>query len=410
MSKVPMFALNAVLLAAMTVIAACSTEKAGDGKIVDQHGKSIEPIPAPEALDSRQTEIVKKIDLLDESGKLAVAGWARTPAVRFNPENIRADARRVKKWEHYTFYGGRYAGGVTVSDIATVGMGSVELFDMETGKEVLACTLMVRPGAIVFPDDPKGDLEFRRGNSFMVIRKQNGLRTAEFRFDEREGGETIAGRLVFREHGSEALAIITPFENPFHFFYEYKVPSLSVEGEMTYRDATYPVKSGESFGVLDWGRGAWPQKNRWLWAAGGHTVNGKLLSFNLCYGFGAKAGSTENGVVYGGRVHKLGRVVWKYDVSDYMKPWTFTSDDGRCELSLRPAYLLHSDITLAQMFGFLKQLWSIFSVSEIMEIIATEAYLNKAIGYYTGFVVLDDGTRLEVKDMPGFAEVMYQVW
>jgi hypothetical protein len=79
-------------------------------------------------------------------------------------------------------------------------------------------------------------------------------------------------------------------------------------------------------------------------------------------------------------------------------------------LSLRPAYLLHSDITLAQMFGFLKQLWSLFSLSEIGEVIATEAYLNKAIGYYTGFVVLDDGTRLEVKDMPGFAEVMYQVW
>ena len=172
MSKVPMFALHAVLLAVMTVIAACSAEKAGDGKIIDQHGKSIEPIPAPEARVSRQIEIVKKIDLLDENGKLAVTGWARTPVVRFNPDNIRADARRVKKWEHYTFYGGRYAGGITILDIATAGMGSVELFDMETGKEILARTLMVRPGAIVFPRDPKGDLVFRKGNSFMVIRNR----------------------------------------------------------------------------------------------------------------------------------------------------------------------------------------------------------------------------------------------
>ncbi|HSV96395.1 MAG TPA: DUF2804 domain-containing protein [Spirochaetota bacterium] len=410
MTNAMMLTLRAVLVLALVVVASCSAERAGDGKIVDQHGKAIEPIPEPAALDSAQVEIRRAVDLLDADGKLAVTGWARAPVARFNPENIRADARRVKKWEHYTFYGGRYAGGVTISDIATVGMGSVELFDMETGREVLARTLMVRPGAIAFPDDTKGDLEFRKGSSFMVIRKRNGLRTAEFRFDEREGGETIVGRLVFREHGEEALAIITPFEDPLHFFYEYKVPSLSVEGEMSYRGKTYPVKSGESYGVLDWGRGAWPQKNRWLWAAGGHTVKGKLLSFNLGYGFGSKAGATENGIVYGGRVHKLGRVVWKYDISDYMKPWTFKSADGRCEMSLRPVYLLHSDITLAQMFGFLKQLWSLFSLSEIREIVATEAYLNKVIGYYTGFVVLDDGTRLEVKDMPGFAEVMYQVW
>ncbi len=404
------FALRMCLVLAVAFGTGCSAEKGAGGKMVDQHGKAVEPIPHPEILKSRQVEFINKTELLEKSGKLAVTGWARRPLVRFRAERIGADAKRVKKWEHYTFYGGRYVGSITISDIATVGMGSIELFDMGTKKEVLARTLMVRPGVIAFPGDTTGDLEFRKGSSFMVIRKQNGLRTAEFRFDEREGGETIAGKMVFREHGSEALAIITPFEDPLHFFYEYKVPSLSVEGEISYRGKTYPVKSGESYGVLDWGRGAWPQKNQWLWAAGGSMMKGKLLSFNLGYGFGKNPGSTENGIVYRGRVHKLGRVVWKYDISDYKKPWSFTSDDGRLEMSLRPAYLLHSDITLAQMIGFLKQLWSLFSLSEIMEIVSTEAYLNKVIGYYSGFVVLDDGTRFDVKDMPGFAEVMYQTW
>ena len=62
------------------------------------------------------------------------------------------------------------------------------------------------------------------------------------------------------------------------------------------------------------------------------------------------------------------------------------------------------------MFGFLGQLCGLFSLSEIRELLATKAYLNKAFGYYSGHVILDNGSRVEISRFPGSAEQMYQQW
>lgn len=380
------------------------------GLLKDQHGKYIRPIPEPGKTITKQIEIKQETDLLNSSGFLNVSGWARKPLVIFNEKNIKADKKRIKKWEHYTFYNKNYCGGITISDIATVGMGSIELFDVKNNKQIANITLMIRPGEIQFPTNTYDILEFKKGNSSVIIKKINNQRIAQFYFDNGNKEKIISGTLTFTQHGEEALAIITPFSEQNLFFYEYKVPSLSVKGNITIGDKNYNFNDKDTFGVLDWGRGAWPPINQWLWAAGGGFIKGKLFSFNLGYGFGDNHKATENGIVYNGKVHKLNQVIWHYDITNYMKPWIFKSNDNRFEMTLKPIYLLHSDITLKEMFNFLKQLWGIFSFKEIMEIISTKAYLNKVFGYYSGYVILDDGSKIEIDNMLGFAEVMYQEW
>ena len=380
------------------------------GLLRDQHGKYIRPIPEPGKTITKQIEIKQETDLLNSSGFLNISGWARKPLVIFNEKNIKADKKRIKKWEHYTFYNKNYCGGITISDIATVGMGSIELFDVKNNKQIANITLMVRPGEIQFPTNTYDILEFKKGNSSVIIKKINNQRIAQFYFDNGNKENIISGTLTFTQHGEEALAIITPFSEQNLFFYEYKVPNLSVKGNITIGDKNYNFNDKDTFGVLDWGRGAWPPINQWLWAAGGGFIKGKLFSFNLGYGFGDKHKATENGIVYNGKVHKLNQVIWHYDITNYMKPWIFKSNNNRFEMTLKPIYLLHSDITLKEMFNFLKQLWEIFSFKEIMEIISTKAYLNKVFGYYSGYVMLDDGSKIEIDNMLGFAEVMYQEW
>ncbi|MEW6526810.1 MAG: DUF2804 family protein [Spirochaetota bacterium] len=82
-------------------------------------------IPEPEKAITKQIKIKQETNLLNNSGFLNVSGWSRKPLVIFNETNIKADKKRIKKWEHYTFYNKNYCGGITISDIATVGMGSM---------------------------------------------------------------------------------------------------------------------------------------------------------------------------------------------------------------------------------------------------------------------------------------------
>jgi len=65
-----------------------------------------------------------------------------------------------------------------------------------------------------------------------------------------------------------------------------------------------------------------------------------------------------------------------------MKPWTFTSNDGRFELTMTPILDRQDDIN----FVIIKNLG------------------HQVFGRYSGWVVLDDGSRLEIKDLLGFAE------
>ncbi|MGE8720464.1 DUF2804 domain-containing protein [Leptospira terpstrae] len=386
----------------------CSNPKLEPGQVVDQHGKTITLIPEPGANPTIQKEIKSSIALLLADGKLNISGWSRYPHFQINESFIKADPKRYKRWEHYTFYNENYGGAVTITDIGNLAMGSIELLEFGTGKVLFSKTELVRPGEIFFPTNTTEPIEFKKGDQFIRIIKLKDKRIIEYSIVGDSSSEFIKGNFELEEKAPEALAVITPFSES-TFFYEYKMPSLLCKGSIQYNNITYEFND-KSYAVLDWGRGTWPEKNKWLWAAGAGLVQGELLSLNLGYGFGIPNNATENGIVYKGKVQKLDKVTWKYDVTDYKKPWKFISNEGRLELEFTPVYLLHSDIDLMGMIGFLKQLYQNFTFSEILDLLKTEAYLNKAFGHYNGYVILDNGTKLEVKDLAGFAEQMYQQW
>ncbi|WP_244934851.1 DUF2804 domain-containing protein [Leptospira jelokensis] len=377
-------------------------------QVIDEHGKKIQLIPEPNLNKTIQKEFLSPVSLLKTDGRLNVSGWSRFPHFHIDESLIKAESKRYKRWEHYTFYNENFGGAITITDIGNLAMGSIELLEFKSGKTIFSKTELVRPGSIFFPTNTTDPIEFTKGDQFIRIQKHNGKRIISYSIQGDTANEQIVGNFEMIENAKEALAIITPFSES-DFFYEYKMPSLVCIGSIRYNGSSYEFKEN-SFAVLDWGRGTWPEKNKWLWAAGAGMVGGELFSLNLGYGFGDQSNATENGIVYKGKVHKLDKVIWKYDVKDYKKPWKFVSNDGRLDLNFTPVYLLHSDIDLMGMIGFLTQLIQNFSISEIMDLLKTEAYLNKAFGSYSGYVILDNGTKLDVKNIFGFAEQMYQQW
>jgi len=397
-----------IIILCLLSAAGCGSEP---GTVPDQFGQSILPIAPPDlSAKTVQTEIKSTVDLFDSSGTLKAYGWARRPLIVYNRAFVKADTLRVKEWEHYTFFSEDFAGAVTISDIGSLAFGSMELIDIKNKRLLTSPIKIVRPGTIGLPSSAEEQLVFESGSTFVSMQKEGSRRLIRFQFNNENPDEKISGALTLKGADGEGLAIITPYAEKDFFFYEYKMPAMTVEGTVNYAGKDYSFLPQSSYAVLDWGRGAWPQQNRWLWGAGSGFVDGELLSFNLGYGFGEARGTTENGVVYRGKVHKLDRVRWIYDINDYMKPWKFTSNDGRFEMDFQPVYLLHSDLKLKEMLGFFSQLYENFSLGEIWKLLATKAYLNKAFGYYSGTIILDNGNRIKVEKMFGFAEQMYQTW
>ena len=144
--------------------------------------------------------------------------------------------------------------------------------------------------------------------------------------------------------------------------------------------------------MLDWGRGVWTYDNTWYWGSASGLADGVPFGFNIGYGFGDTSAASENVLFYNGKIHKLSQVRFeipqKDGKDDYLSPWRFTSDDGRFELTFEPVMDRCAKIDLF--------------------VICSDQH--QVFGKFSGTVVLDDGRKLEVSNLMGFAEKVRNKW
>ena len=80
----------------------------------------------------------------------------------------------------------------------------------------------------------------------------------------------------------------------------------------------------------------WTYDNCWYWGSGNTRIDGVPFGFNIGYGFGDTSAATENMLFYNGKAHKLDEVTFHIPEDSYLKPWKFTSNDGRFEMDFQP--------------------------------------------------------------------------
>ena len=147
----------------------------------------------------------------------------------------------------------------------------------------------------------------------------------------------------------------------------------------------YEFHPEKHFGTLDWGRGVWTYDNTWYWGSGNCDVDGHAFGFNIGYGFGNTKAASENVIFYDGVAHKIDDVTFVIPEDDYCKPWKFTSSDGRFEMDFMP--LLDRSACLDY------------------KLIVSDQH--QVFGRMSGTTVLDDGTKVEIKDVLCFAEKVH---
>ena len=295
---------------------------------------------------ARNHEVTERNNLLNPDGTLREPGWSKSLIQTYNREDIGAPKFRIKEWDYYLVVSEEHdiAVAFTISDDGYIGLQSASFLDLgETPWEHTETILNAFPmGKLKLPtssvsgvtkyQDKRLDMHFDAGKDKRVI-------FCDYKnFHE---GKTLKCNITLSQPPMDTMVIATPWkEKKTAFYYNQKINCMRASGTIEFDGVTYELNPEIDYGTLDWGRGVWTYDNTWYWGSGNATVNGKPFGFNIGYGFGDTSAASENMLFYAGKAHKLSQVTFNIPMKDgkedYLKPWTFTSDDGRFEMDFVP--------------------------------------------------------------------------
>lgn len=344
-----------------------------------------------------QHEITASRPLLDARGNIAEPGFARSLLPVYRRADVKASSLRLKEWDYYCVSNGKIALCLTIADNGYMGLDSVSLLNLEEGWEITTSPMQILTrGKKNLPETSKAGVSAAAGKGYYLqFSVENGRRVllAQMRKFGPEG--SLYAKVTLTDEPAESMVIATPFRKDGHFYYNQKINCMRAEGFVTYgyHNTTYEFQPEDSFAVLDWGRGVWTYDNTWYWGSASGLQDGVPFGFNIGYGFGDTSAASENMLFYNGKAHKLSDVRFHIPGDgtaeiDYLAPWKFTSDDGRFEMDFVP--------TLDRK-----------SKTDFKVLMSDQ---HQVFGRFTGTAVLDDGTRLEIRDLAGFAEKVRNKW
>jgi hypothetical protein len=196
------------------------------------------------------------------------------------------------------------------------------------------------------------------------------------------GGDVEIDLTMPLPSGHESLGVVVPWSTR-RFQYTVKDVGRPVRGRFRVGSTWHDVPTAESFAVLDHGRGKWPYAITWNWAAG----SGPGRSVQLGGAWTDGTGSTENALVVDGRLHKIGdELRWRYDRSDWLRPWRITG--GRVDVTFHPFHERAARTNLG--------------------VVANETH--QCFGHFTGWAATDDGERVDLDGLVGWAEEARNRW
>jgi hypothetical protein len=345
-----------------------------------------------------QTELTQPGPLLDSAGSLAQVGWMRQPLLDCNLEEAAFYPRlgrplqrlRVKRWDYYAVFTPQRFFSATIADLGYAGNVFVYTLDFAS-KELHEEGLVIPLGrGVQLPrNSQQGESSFEGQGARLSFRARPDCREISVDWPGFHGGRGIQAEISLAcPPGHESMTIVIPIPGK-RFYYNRKINCLPAAGRLRYGEIEEEIDPHRSLASLDWGRGVWAYRSFWNWAsASGFLADGRTVGLNLGCGFGDTSAATENCLVLDGRIHKLDQVRFDYQSGDYMKPWKFTDNQGRLDLDFVPFAERPARTNLM--------------------IITSE--VHQMFGRYSGRFVADDGEKIAIEGLIGFAEEHHARW
>ena len=349
-----------------------------------------------------ETRITEAGPLHNEDGTLAQRGWATQLLLEYDRGRIKAPKRRIKEWDYYMVNDYDYALCFTIGDLGYMAMISASLLDFTEKTFITESTLGIMPmGKLHMPwKSDAGITHFKDKRADMTYEVADGMRRIHVQFGNFRDGQPLHAEIVLDREPQDTMVIATPWaEDPLAFYYNQKIVGMRAVGSFDLGDLHHDFNEANSFGLLDWGRGVWTRDNTWYWGVAQGNQDGHVFAFNLGYGFGDTTAASENMLFMDGIAHKLGRVDFGIPVNDLsaklgkdryhlMEPWHMTDDAGRLDLTFTP------DIDRV----------------DFIDLKLVRSDQHQVFGLLNGHVILDDGSRLNIENLRGSAEVIHNVY
>lgn len=333
--------------------------------------------------------------LLDNNGNLTQAGWATHPVLDANLENsqfyrVRAlQSLRMKIWDYYAVTTPTHFFSFTVSDIGYLGMVFAYVIDFASGEYKEQTLALPFGGRVKLPRNSTAGLtEYAKGDLYLRFNAEEATRTVSVRWPG-FGGSALNAELVLdcpADH--ESMNIVIPIQGK-RYYYNRKINCMPASGWVQYQGKQHEIEPATCLGSLDWGRGVWEYSSFWVWAsASGFLADRRRIGLNLGFGFGDTSAATENSFLLENRIHKLDEVKFTYDNRNFKASWTMRSPDGRLDLVFTP----------------------FFERVAKTDALVLKSEVHQMFGRYNGFVVTDEGEKLPITDLIGWAEEHNAKW
>lgn len=310
----------------------------------------------------------------------AAVGWATQPII--DTTMLGAGRGRNKRWEYWNVVTPTHILALTIASIDYACVHEVWVFDRESGREWSKNATVIPPrGATLAPRLEHGSSSARaKGLAIDIDEVKGGTRLRA----EIEGVSFDVVAELPDEH--ERLALVVPWSGT-RFQYTVKDVARPASGVLRIDGAEIEVPVGESWAVLDHGRGRWPYDIQWNWGAGSGRSGGHTIGVQVGAQWTAGTGVSENAFFIDGRMHKIhGETMWEYDIDKWRTPWRVTG--GGLDATFAPFHNKQSRTNLGII----------------------TARTDQCFGEWAGSFTTAEGERKEFEGIIGWAEEVHNRW
>ena len=334
-----------------------------------------------------EREITEPVDECTSAGALnrAAVGWSRRP---LHTCNLHGRWPRRKRWEYWGVATRDHLLAVTIADIDYAGLAVVSILDYQTRALVECARVIPFARGFHLPERVRGGSIAIDAMGLRVAIEECGATTRlRAHFRQRAVGQVRVDVAIERPPDHESVCVLVPWSDRL-FQYTSKHTALRARGQVSVGARKYAFgPENDAFACLDFGRGVWPYRAEWNWAAGSGVEHGRVVGLNLGGKWTDGTGVTESGVCIDGRVHKIGATLdFRYDRRDFMRPWRI--EGTNVDLAFTP---------------FTQR-----AVKMPLGVASTE--LHWTLGHFRGRIETDDGTKLDVGSILGWAEEHRARW
>jgi len=283
-----------------------------------------------------------------------------------------------KQFQFVSIVTEKYIIGVAIADIRYLASGFCYVFDTETHE--LVEQQWLKPLNMGYQTQPSSwNSQAYLANDAIQFKIEHGLWHIQLSTD------LIQADLKLKpESESLPLMVCTPTAYS-GWTYTQKHNALTIHGQMSVKGQ--PQDLSNAVAGYDFSAGYMRRETSWRWASINHRREDKSIGLNLAAGVN-ETGNCENVIWIDGERHLMPPVHFEFSRMHQEASWRITSQDKRIDLIFKPK----NQRSEKKNFWFLK------------------SNFRQFVGYFSGYLIDENGIKHELDEVMGLTEDHYAKW